>query len=525
MTTTTGALRAAFLDYFRRQDHTVVASGPLVPANDPSLLFTNAGMVPFKGAFTGAATLAYARATSSQKCMRAGGKHNDLDNVGYTARHHTFFEMLGNFSFGDYFKEEAIALAWGFLTKELALSPERLVVTVYADDDEAHRLWQRIAGLPHERLRRIDGADNFWSMGDSGPCGPCSEVFYDHGADIAGGMPGSSEAEGDRFVEVWNLVFMQYETLADGDRVPLPRPSIDTGMGLERMAAVLQGVCDNYRIDLFQALMDATARALGREGASDMSDTPGLRVIADHLRACGFLIAEGVLPSNEGRGYVLRRIMRRAMRHGQQLGARAPFMHTLVPSLIDAMGESFPELGRAQDLISRTLHDEETRFSDTLARGLDVLDDEVAALNKGDRLSGAVAFKLYDTYGFPVDLTADILRGRGLGLDQAGFDQAMRAQKDRARASWKGGDADISAAAWLDLADDVGPSEFCGYTLGQVRGTVLAMLRDHKRVERARAGESVSLIVDRTPVLCPIRRAVRGYGDSAQRPWGSAGCS
>ena len=429
-------IRSAFLDYFVRNGHEKVASSPLVPHNDPTLMFTNAGMVQFKNVFTGVEKRRIPRAASSQKCVRAGGKHNDLDNVGYTARHHTFFEMLGNFSFGDYFKEGAIELAWTLITREFGLPVDRLLVTVYHDDDEAFDLWKKIAGFHDGRIIRINSSDNFWSMGDLGPCGPCSEIFYDQGEALAGGPPGSPDEDGDRFLEFWNLVFMQYEQVAPGQRAPLPRPSIDTGMGLERIAALMQGVTSNYEIDLFRALTGAVAEATGApvggpQGASH-------RVIADHLRASAFLVADGVTPSNEGRGYVLRRIMRRAMRHAQLLGAGEPLMWRLVATLVHEMGQAYPELVRAEALIRDTLLTEETRFRDTLARGLAILDDETAGLGKGAKLSGETAFKLYDTFGFPLDLTEDALRPRGIGVDKDGFSAAMERQRAEARKAWAG---------------------------------------------------------------------------------------
>src|SRR5712672_1561244 len=433
-------IRSAFLGYFQKHGHEILPSSPLVPRNDPTLMFTNAGMVQFKNVFTGLEKRPYQRAVTAQKCVRAGGKHNDLDNVGYTARHHTFFEMLGNFSFGDYFKDRAIELAWNLVTKEFGLSKDKLTATVYIDDDEAFDLWKKIAGLPESRIIRIAGSDNFWQMGDTGPCGPCSEIFYDHGSHIPGGPPGSPDADGDRFIEIWNLVFMQFEQQAPGKRVGLPRPSIDTGMGLERIAAVLQGTHDNYKIDLFGAIISHVADLTGveAEGPRGVSH----RVIADHLRASSFLIADGVLPSNEGRGYVLRRIMRRAMRHAQLLGAREPLMWKLVPVLVREMGQAYPELVRAEALISETLKLEETRFRKTLERGLSILDDETKTLKRGDNLKGETAFTLYDTFGFPLDLTQDALRARGIGVDLDAFNAAMEQQKAKARASWSGsGDA------------------------------------------------------------------------------------
>ncbi|MCC6481294.1 MAG: alanine--tRNA ligase [Sphingomonadaceae bacterium] len=495
--TSTNDIRRSFLDYFAGQGHTPVASAPLVPHNDPTLMFTNAGMVPFKNVFTGLETRPYKTATSSQKCVRAGGKHNDLDNVGYTARHHTFFEMLGNFSFGDYFKEQAIHHAWTLITREWGIAPDRLVVTVYHDDDEAFGYWRTIAGLPEERIIRIATSDNFWSMGDTGPCGPCSEIFYDHGAHIPGGPPGSPDEDGDRFVEIWNLVFMQFDQQPDGTRLTLPRPSIDTGMGLERVAAVLQGVHDNYDTDTFRAL-------IAESGALTHSDTNGAdkashRVIADHLRSSGFLIADGVLPANEGRGYVLRRIMRRAMRHAHLLGAADPLMHRLVGALVKEMGGAYPELLRAQPLIEETLLREETRFRQTLDKGLRLLDEATAGMADGDVLSGETAFRLYDTYGFPYDLTEDALRAQGLALDRAGFDAAMAEQKAAARAAWKGSGEKASDEIWFDLAEEAGATEFIGYGATSGEGQVVALVRDGKRVERVAAGEEVLVITNQTP--------------------------
>ena len=443
-------IRKSFLDFFARNDHQVVASSALVPRNDPTLMFTNAGMVQFKNVFTGLEKRPYSRAVTAQKCVRAGGKHNDLDNVGYTARHHTFFEMLGNFSFGDYFKERAIALAWELITKDYEISPEKLLVTVYIDDDDAFNLWKKITGLPDRKILRIAGSDNFWSMGDTGPCGPCAEIFYDHGDHIPGGPPGSAEADGDRFIEIWNLVFMQYEQLEGGKRVDLPRPSIDTGMGLERIAAVLQGTHDNYAIDLFATLIQhiADLTKVGAHGPHKASH----RVIADHLRASSFLIADGVLPSNEGRGYVLRRIMRRAMRHAELLGAKDPLMWKLVPALTREMGQAYPELTRAEALITETLKLEETRFRATLERGLAILDDKSAGLTKGAMLDGETAFTLYDTYGFPLDLTQDALRARGIGVDIASFNDAMERQREKARASWSGSGEAAQETVWFSSA-------------------------------------------------------------------------
>ena len=470
---TTNAIRSAFLESFAKAGHAVQPSAPLVPQDDPTLLFVNAGMVPFKNVFTGQQQRPAPRATSSQKCVRAGGKHNDLDNVGYTARHHTFFEMLGNFSFGDYFKPEAIEFAWKLVTGEFGLAKDKLLVTVYAEDDEAHGLWRKIAGLPDDRIIRIPTSDNFWSMGDTGPCGPCSEIFYDHGAQIPGGPPGSVDEDGDRFIEIWNLVFMQYEQFAgDRPREALPRPSIDTGMGLERIAAVLQGVHDNYDIDLFRALIAASVELTGvaAEGEAKFSH----RVIADHLRASSFLIADGVSPSNEGRGYVLRRIMRRAMRHAHLLGAADPLMHRLAPALAAEMGDAFPELLRAQPLIVETLRQEEERFRRTLGRGSTLLEEATAGLGAGGVLPGETAFKLYDTYGFPLDLVQDAVRARGITVDTAGFDLAMDRQRQLARESWAGSGDRAQTAEWSALRDRLGPTRFVGYESG----------RDHLRGDR-----------------------------------------
>ncbi len=495
--TSTNDIRRSFLDYFEKSGHARVPSAPLVPHNDPTLMFVNAGMVPFKNVFTGLETRPYVTATSSQKCVRAGGKHNDLDNVGYTARHHTFFEMLGNFSFGDYFKEQAIAHAWTLLTKEWGLDPDRLTITVYHTDDEAASLWKRIAGLPEERIIRIATKDNFWAMGDDGPSGPCSEIFYDHGDHIPGGPPGSPDEDGDRFVEIWNLVFMQYEQVGGEIVSELPRPSIDTGMGLERIAAVMQGVHDNYYTDTFKALIAASealtkTRAEGEQKASH-------RVIADHLRAAGFLVADGVLPANEGRGYVVRRIMRRAMRHAHLLGAADPLMHRLVPALVAEMGGAYPDLVRAQPLIEATLAQEEVQFRRTLSNGLRLLDEATGKMFTGDTLPGATAFKLYDTFGFPYDLTEDALRARGLAVDRAGFDEAMAAQKAAARAAWKGSGDRASDDLWFDLVEEHGPTEFTGYAGHEGEGIVLAIVKDGARVDSAAKGERAQLILNQTP--------------------------
>jgi alanyl-tRNA synthetase len=490
-------IRSTFLDYFARNGHQPVASSPLVPNNDPTLMFTNAGMVQFKNVFTGLEKRPYTKAVSSQKCVRAGGKHNDLDNVGYTARHHTFFEMLGNFSFGDYFKDRAIELAWNLITKDFALPKDRLMVTVYAEDDQAFGLWKKIAGLPDSRIVKIGTSDNFWQMGDTGPCGPCSEIFYDHGDKIPGGPPGSADSEGDRFIEIWNLVFMQYEQQAGGKRIDLPRPSIDTGMGLERIAAVLQGTHDNYEIDLFRTII-AEIAALTKV-APDGAQKASHRVIADHLRASSFLIADGVLPSNEGRGYVLRRIMRRAMRHAELLGARDPLMFKLVPVLVREMGQAYPELIRAQSLITETLKLEETRFRKTLERGLAILDTESKSLKKGDMFDGDTAFTLYDTYGFPLDLTQDALRNRGIGVDIASFTDAMERQKAKARESWKGSGDAATEAVWFGLREKLGATEFLGYETEKAEGVVTALVKDGKEVDTLGKGEIGSVVVNQTP--------------------------
>jgi alanyl-tRNA synthetase len=490
-------IRSTFLDYFKANGHEIVPSSPLVPRNDPTLMFANSGMVQFKNVFTGQEKRPYVRATTAQKCVRAGGKHNDLDNVGYTARHHTFFEMLGNFSFGDYFKEQAIHHAWTLVTREFGLPKEKLTVTVFSEDDDAHALWKKIAGLPDSKIIRIPTSDNFWRMGDTGPCGPCSEIFYDHGDHIPGGPPGSPEEDGDRFIEIWNLVFMQYEEAAGGIRTDLPRPSIDTGMGLERIAAVLQGTHDNYAIDLFVALIRAIA-----DLTSVPSDGPmkaSHRVIADHLRCSAFLIADGVLPSNEGRGYVLRRIMRRGMRHAQLLGAKEPLLHKLVPVLVREMGQAYPELVRAEALISETLKLEESRFRTTLARGLSILDQESQGLGSGDKLKGDVAFTLYDTYGFPLDLTQDALRARGVGVDVEGFDAAMAQQKAKARAAWAGTGEAATEKLWFPLRERVGATEFLGYDTESAEGVVTALVRDNAEVETLKEGESGLVILNQTP--------------------------
>jgi alanyl-tRNA synthetase len=490
-------IRRTFLEFFRREGHEVVASSPLVPRNDPTLMFTNAGMVQFKNVFTGLEKRPYSTAVTSQKCVRAGGKHNDLENVGYTARHHTFFEMLGNFSFGDYFKERAIELAWNLLTKDYGLPKDKLLVTVYHDDDEAFGHWKKIAGLPDEKIIRIATSDNFWAMGDTGPCGPCSEIFYDHGPSIWGGPPGSAEQDGDRFIEIWNLVFMQFEQVTKEQRVNLPRPSIDTGMGLERLATVLQGKFNNYDIDMIRALVEASAHETNSD--PDGPQAPSHKVIADHLRATSFLIADGVLPSNEGRGYVLRRIMRRAMRHAHMLGAKDPVVYRLVPELVKQMGDAYPELVRAQPLITETLRLEETRFKQTLGTGLRLLEEETLGMPKGGTLRGDVAFKLYDTYGFPLDLTQDVLRAREIAVDTAGFDKAMAEQKAKARAAWAGSGEAADETVWFDIREKVGATEFLGYEVERAEGKVVAILADGKDVPSLAQGQSGQVVVNQTP--------------------------
>jgi alanyl-tRNA synthetase len=495
--TSSNDIRAAFLDYFARHDHQVVESSPLVPRNDPTLMFANSGMVQFKNVFTGQEKRPYVRATTAQKCVRAGGKHNDLDNVGYTARHHTFFEMLGNFSFGDYFKSSAIPYAWELVTKDYGLSKDRLLVTVFSEDEEAAAIWKAVAGLPDDRIIRIPTSDNFWRMGDTGPCGPCSEIFYDHGPSIPGGPPGSADADGDRFVEIWNLVFMQYEEGPPGHRVDLPRPSIDTGLGLERVAAILQGKHDNYDTDTLRALILASAEATGQD--PDGPFRASHRVVADHVRATSFLIADGVLPSNEGRGYVLRRIMRRAMRHAHMMGAREPLLHRLVPVLVRQMGVAYPELGRAEALIIETMLLEETRFRQTLERGLHMLAEETGRLGDQQPLPGAIAFRLYDTFGFPIDLTQDALREQGRAVDLAGFDAAMAEQRARARAAWAGSGEAATERVWFEIKEGVGASEFLGYSTERAEGEILSVVAGGHPVETAAAGTDVAVVLNQTP--------------------------
>ncbi|MBC9247082.1 alanine--tRNA ligase [Paracoccus sp. 11-3] len=490
-------IRSTFLNFYEKNGHRVVDSSPLVPRNDPTLMFANSGMVQFKNLFTGLETRDYNRATSAQKCVRAGGKHNDLDNVGYTARHHTFFEMLGNFSFGDYFKEQAIPYAWELLTKDFGIPKDKLLVTVYHTDDEAANIWKKVANLSDDKIIRIASDDNFWRMGPTGPCGPCTEIFYDHGDHIWGGPPGSAEEDGDRFIEIWNLVFMQFEQFEDGSMKDLAAQSIDTGMGLERIAALLQGKHDNYDTDLMRALIEASANA-----TSSDPDGPGKvhhRVIADHLRSTSFLIADGVMPSNEGRGYVLRRIMRRAMRHAHMLGAQDPVMYKLVPSLVQQMGAAYPELGRAQPMIEETLRSEETRFRQTLDRGLRLLDDELGKLPEGADLPGEAAFKLYDTYGFPLDLTQDALREKGRAVDVGGFDTAMAEQKAKARAAWAGSGETQDATIWYDLAEKHGTTEFLGYDTEEAEGQILSLVKDGAEIADAKQGDTIQIVVNQSP--------------------------
>jgi alanyl-tRNA synthetase len=495
--TTVNEVRSTFVEFFRRNGHEVVPSSPLVPRNDPTLMFTSAGMVQFKNVFTGQEKRPYSRATSAQKCVRAGGKHNDLDNVGYTARHHTFFEMLGNFSFGDYFKEAAIPFAWELVTKVFALDKKRLLVTIYHDDEDAYRIWKKVTGFSDDKIIRIATSDNFWAMGDTGPCGPCSEIFFDQGESVAGGPPGSADEDGDRFLEFWNLVFMQYEQRGPGDRVDLPRPSIDTGMGLERMTAILQGVHSNYEIDLFKALIAASEAATGVPAKGE--HLASHRVIADHLRATSFLIAEGVLPSNVGRGYVLRRIMRRAMRHAHLLGAKEPLMHRLVPALVHEMGETYPELVRGQALIAETIKLEETRFRRTLEKGLGLLGKASAGLKKGDVFPGETAFKLYDTYGFPLDLTQDALKPRGITVDTDAFDVAMQQQKEDARKAWAGSGEAATEGIWFEIKERMGATDFLGYETESAEGEVKAIVKDGREVKHIKAGEEAALVLNQTP--------------------------
>jgi len=504
-------IRSSFLSYFKNQGHSIQPSSPLVPRNDPTLMFVNSGMVQFKNLFTGIETRDYKCAATAQKCVRAGGKHNDLDNVGYTARHHTFFEMLGNFSFGDYFKNDAIPFAWEFITKELGIPKEKLVVTVYHDDEETISIWKKVSGLPDSSIIRISTDDNFWMMGATGPCGPCSEIFYDHGEGIWGGPPGSPEEDGDRFVEIWNLVFMQYEQLKDGTRINLPNQSIDTGLGLERVTALLQGTNDNYATDLMRNLIETSANLSNTE--PDGSAKIHHRVISDHLRSTSFLIADGVLPSKDGRGYVLRRIMRRAMRHAHMLGTAEPLMYKLVPALVKEMGEAYPELYAAQDLIEETLRSEEARFKETLDRGLKLLDDEVLKIEEGTNLSGDTAFKLYDTFGFPLDLTQDALREKGLKVDVDAFNRAMTSQKEKARASWTGSGETTDAAIWFNISQEFGSTEFLGYGTEESEAKVLAIVCEGKEVSNAKAGTSVQIVFNQSPFYAESGGQI---GDSGQ---------
>jgi len=504
-------IRSSFLSYFKNQGHSIQPSSPLVPRNDPTLMFVNSGMVQFKNLFTGIETRDYKCAATAQKCVRAGGKHNDLDNVGYTARHHTFFEMLGNFSFGDYFKNDAIPFAWEFITKELGIPKEKLVVTVYHDDEETISIWKKVSGLPDSSIIRISTDDNFWMMGATGPCGPCSEIFYDHGEGIWGGPPGSPEEDGDRFVEIWNLVFMQYEQLKDGTRINLPNQSIDTGLGLERVTALLQGTNDNYATDLMRNLIETSANLSNTE--PDGSAKIHHRVISDHLRSTSFLIADGVLPSKDGRGYVLRRIMRRAMRHAHMLGTAEPLMYKLVPALVKEMGEAYPELYAAQDLIEETLRSEEARFKETLDRGLKLLDDEVLKIEEGTNLSGDTAFKLYDTFGFPLDLTQDALREKGLKVDVDAFNRAMTSQKEKARASWTGSGETTDAAIWFNISQEFGSTEFLGYATEESEAKVLAIVCEGKEVSNAKAGTSVQIVFNQSPFYAESGGQI---GDSGQ---------
>ncbi|MGY8986435.1 MAG: alanine--tRNA ligase [Sphingomonadales bacterium] len=490
-------IRETFLNYFQKNDHTLVKSSGLVPNNDPTLMFTNAGMVQFKNVLTGGKKLGFDKAVSSQKCVRAGGKHNDLDNVGYTVRHHTFFEMLGNFSFGDYFKEEAIFYAWDLITREYGINPSKLMATVYHEDDEAFELWRKISGLPEDHIIRIASQDNFWAMGDKGPCGPCSEIFYDHGDHISGGPPGSLDEDGDRFVEIWNLVFMQYDQIDGSTRENLPKPSIDTGMGLERIAAVLQGTNDNYEIDSFKSLINASQNETGVKAVGEASIAH--RVISDHLRASSFLISDGVLPSNDGRGYVLRRIMRRAMRYAHMLGYKDLLMHLLVPTLVSEMGQAYPELRRAEPLITETLKLEEGRFKETLERGLKLLGDEISKIGASEPLSGEVAFKLYDTYGFPVDLTEDVLRRQNREVDILGFNEAMKKQKDLARANWSGTGSIATKDVWFNVYESHGATDFIGYDTLDAEGQILALLQSEECVEAASKGDEVTIIANQSP--------------------------
>ena len=489
-------VRKKFLDYFKKNNHQIVESSNLVPNNDPTLMFTNSGMVQFKNVFTGLEKRQYKTATTSQKCVRAGGKHNDLENVGYTPRHHTFFEMLGNFSFGDYFKEQAITHAWNLLTKDFGLPKEKLLVTVFNEDNDAFNLWKKIAGLSENKIIKISTSDNFWSMGDTGPCGPCSEIFYDHGDELKGGPPGSKDEDGDRFIEIWNLVFMQYEQISKEKRIDLPKPSVDTGMGLERMTAVLQGTHDNYKIDHFQKIIAASSDFI--KAPIDSRSIASHRVIADHLRASSFLIAEGILPSNEGRGYVLRRIMRRGMRHAHSLGSKSPVFHKLFEVLLSEMKNSYPELSNGSELIIETLKNEEEKFSSLLERGMKILDENLSKV-KNKTLPGPIAFKLYDTYGFPLDLTADILRGKNIKVDNNGFDKEMEKSKTLARANWKGSGDKSVEEKWFKIREELNPTEFLGYEFDKAEGVVIKILKNGEFVNSANSGEEIEIISNQTP--------------------------
>ena len=490
------SVRKSFLSYFLNKNHRIVDSSNLVPSNDPTLMFTNSGMVQFKNVFTGLEKRDYKRAVTSQKCVRAGGKHNDLENVGYTPRHHTFFEMLGNFSFGDYFKDVAIELAWNLITKEFQISKDKLSVSVYAEDKEAHDLWKKIAGLPESRIYKIATNDNFWSMGDLGPCGPCSEIFYDHGDHLQGGPPGSKNQDGDRFIEIWNLVFMQFEQVSKDKRINLPRPSVDTGMGLERISALLQGTHDNYEIDHFKTLIESSSSLTKTKVTKE--NIASHRVIADHLRASSFLIAEGVLPSNEGRGYVLRRIMRRGMRHSHTLGSKEAIFYRMVPTLIKEMSDSYPELKRAEPLITETLKTEEEKFSSLLDRGIEILNENLDKVKKNS-FPGEIAFKLYDTYGFPLDLTADILKNKNIKVDNAGFEKEMEKSKKLARANWKGSGDKSLEEKWFKVREQLNPTEFLGYEFDKLEGIVLKISKGNDFVEEAKTGEQVEIVTNQTP--------------------------
>jgi alanyl-tRNA synthetase len=494
---TVSEVRSEFLEFFKGRGHEVVPSSPLIPQNDPTLMFVAAGMVQFKDVFTGKEKRDYSRAASSQKCVRAGGKHNDLDNVGYTARHHTFFEMLGNFSFGDYFKDDAIAMAWELVTKNFALSEDKLLVTVHSTDEEAAEIWKKVTGWGDDKVIRIPTSDNFWAMGDTGPCGPCTEIFYDHGENIPGGPPGSADEDGDRFVEIWNNVFMQFEQVTPDERIDLPAPSVDTGMGLERIAAIMQGKHDNYDIDLLRSIIEHSADLTGI--SPDGEQSASHRVIADHLRCSTFLLADGVMPSNEGRGYVLRRIMRRGMRHAHLLGAEDPLMYRLLPTLIDNMGEAYPELRRAESMVSETLKNEEERFKKTLDRGLRLLDEETEKVSSGKKFPGDVAFKLYDTYGFPVDLTQDALRAQGIEVDMAGFEACMEKQREQARANWAGSGDVETEKIWFEILEEFGPTEFLGYETEETEAQILTIVKDGKRVDEAGLGDFVYVVTNQTP--------------------------